>query len=556
MNIVKNENKVNHALNSQVPRGVQRGDIVLGKIVETNDDYALLDISCKTEGLLPCEEFDEQCIVGNTIDVLIEKNDSDTGMILVSKEKAQKIKAINDAYMAHRNNAPVTGTIAAEGQDGFEVLLDIGITAQLPYHLADRNKIRNRKKYLNQSCDFLISKIIKHKKETNIILSRRELVGEKTNKAVDALLSKYKVGDIVEGVVTEFLYYGAFVDIEDCTALLHINELSWLSSTQLNDVLKVGQKIKCKIINFDKAQNKIFLSIRQITPDPWINIQKELPLGKVIEGIIEVIKEYGLFISIDGKYEGLIHISEISWDENTKPLHQRFSRKQKISAKVIRINHEERKIALSHRRTQQSPCDKMYQENKDQPLDGTVVNILDTGLIIEFPNKLRGFLHYSQISWGNVRYYSKDFSIGQKITTGIVSTSSTKEFLKLSSKILQDNPWDGINDAYKNKQIIVVDVVQTVKEGVVVSLMKDIHGFIHKTHLIKQIHAKNGHDSYHKGDQLRVIIQEVNFSNHRVLLSERIREKMESREQIDQYLVLEDDKLTSTIGDHIQSHKK
>ena len=337
---------------------------------------------------------------------------------------------------------------------------------------------------------------------------------------------------------------------------MHVNELDWVVSTKISRIIKIGQKIKCKIINLNKSDSKIFLSFKQTSDDPWLTIQTELPIGKVVEGVIKLIKDYGIFICVDEKYEGLIHISEISWNKLKKPLSELFVKKQKIKVVVQKVDKKNRKIAFSHRLTVESPWEKMYKENIGKPVEGVIKKTLDRGLIVKFPNNLEGFLHYSQISWGNVYYHQNDFSVGNKITTVILGVSSEREQLRLGSKQLYDDPWPGICNAVKTQEVIEVKVVHVTKDGIVVSLRKDIEGFIHNSHLVKKNQVgNNGHESYQKNDRLRVVVQNVNPSNHRVLLSERLREDAEYKEHLSQYRVLDDDKMTSTIGDHIKSSK-
>ena len=534
--------------------GVRRGDIIFGKIIEKNDQFALLDISCKTEGMLSADELDDTCNVGEKIEVFVEKSGTDNDVIIVSRKKASRIRAQEAAYQAYRNKEIVTGTIIDQGKNAFKVRLASGLPATLPYYLANRNKIRDVKQLINKTYDFLIIKYsTDNKNNPDIVISRRELLAKQNDEAMANLRAKYKVGDTVEAVVTELLEYGAFVDIDGYVALLHVNEMAWAGGISPQDIVQIGDKIRCKLIEINAENNHVLVSLKQITGDPWESIQEELPIGTVVEVTVKSIKDYGLFINIHDRYQGLVHISEISWDGVKKPLHTLYKKQQKITAKVINIDFENKKIAFSIKRLEKSPLETMYEENKGKALEGKIVKKLDHGLIVEFPNKLRGFLYYSKVSRGNIHYTKEDFSVGDTIVTSISGAESDRDMLKLNSKHTQENPWKKLKEAHQKNQIIPVTVVNATQDGLLVALSDEIHGFIHRNHLMQN---KNRNQpvqqlEYTVGETLQVIIQEINQVSGRVLLSERLREEKEYMAHLDQYLVSDGNTPTSTIGDRI-----
>ena len=286
------------------------GDVVQGTIVQVNDDNVVVDVGYKSEGVIPLAEFKDEegkidVNVGDVVDVLFERRENESGLIGLSKEKADRQKI----WSSLEEDAVVEGKIVGRIKGGLTV--DIGINAFLPGSQVDLRPVRNLEKLLGATFDFKIIKL--NKRRGNIVLSRRVLLEEQRESMRSETLETLAEGQEIEGIVKNLTDYGCFIDLGGIDGLLHITDMSWGRVNHPSDVLSVGEKVKIKVLKYDRERERVSLGLKQITPDPWLEVENGYPVGVKVQGKVVSLTDYGAFVELEDGVEGLIHVSEMSW---------------------------------------------------------------------------------------------------------------------------------------------------------------------------------------------------------------------------------------------------
>ncbi len=527
------------------------GDVVSGKVVEVQSDYVLVDINYKSEGLIPINEFRVVDGVraikpGETIEVLIDRIENENGMVGLSKNKADMMRAWTDISKAAENEEVIEGTVIAKVKGGLEV--DIGVKAFLPGSQIDLRPVRNMDVFIGKKYKFKVIKF--NKKRGNIVLSRRALLEEERESMRTQTLDQIKEGSVVTGVVKNITDYGAFIDLGGMDGLLHITDMSWGRVKHPSEILNVGDEIQVKVLKYDSEKERVSLGMKQMQADPWETVKAGYPVGAKLKGKVVSLAEYGAFVEIGDGVEGLIHVSEMSWTKRVKHPSQVVNVGDEVEVQVLEVDTETRRISLGMKQLQTNP----WVELKDSYAPGTIIegevkSVTDFGIFVSVEEGIDGLVHISDFSWTKrVNHPSEMFAKGAKVRAVVLGVDIENERFSLGIKQLESDPWANIESKYAVGTQHDVKVVKTADFGVFVELESDIEGLIHISELTTE-RINKPEDFVKVGGVLKAEVISIDKDARKIGLSSKLVKLRESKADVDDYVKKATSTSKSTLGD-------
>lgn len=458
--------------------------IVKGSIIEILDAGFRVDIAYKSNGFVSFQEFNkielENLKLGNTIEVMIEELENSEGTIAVSYERAKATRSWERIALLYKENRPVEGIVTGKVQGG--LCVDVGITVFLPGSQIDTQRVTDFDSWIGKKIQAYIIKLMP--KRGNVVISRRKYVYEQKSEVRKSIMDGFVEGQIVQGVVKNITKYGAFIDIGGVDGLLHITDMTWSRIEDQTELMKIGDTVTVKILSFDKENEKISLGMKQLTENPWDNLDEAIQAGTTIKGKIISIKDYGIFIEVIRGVEGLVHISEISWTDRITDLHKYFKIGQEVEATVVALERKNRRMSLSIKQLEKNPWEKVLEEYKvGQRIKGKITNVADFGFFVQIAPGVDGLVYVSDISWTqHIKHPSDLYSKGQEIEAVITDINQAKKKIALSIKEITENPWINIAEKVSIGSSVVGKVVKIADFGAFVKLKDiDIEAFIHSS---------------------------------------------------------------------------
>lgn len=527
------------------------GDVVTGKVVEVQTDYVLVDINYKSEGLISIDEFrvvDGKRAVnpGDTVEVLIDRIENENGMVGLSKNKADMMRAWTDISKAAENEEVIEGTVIAKVKGGLEV--DIGVKAFLPGSQIDLRPVRNMDVYLGKKYKFKVIKF--NKKRGNIVLSRRALLEEERESMRTQTLDQIKEGSIVTGSVKNITDYGAFIDLGGMDGLLHITDMSWGRIKHPSEILNVGDEIQVKVLKYDTEKERVSLGIKQMQADPWETVKAGFPVGAKLKGKIVSLAEYGAFVELGEGVEGLIHVSEMSWTKRVKHPSQVVNVGDEVNVQVLEVDQETRRISLGMKQLMANPWVEMKESYAPGTIiEGEVKSVTDFGIFVGVEDGIDGLVHISDFSWTKrVNNPSEMFAKGQKVRAVVLGVDIENERFSLGIKQLESDPWSNIESKYAVGTQHDVKVMKTADFGVFVELESDIEGLIHISELTTERITKP-EDFVQVGGVIKAEVISIDKDARKIGLSSKLVKLRDSKADVDDYVKKATSTAKSTLGD-------
>jgi small subunit ribosomal protein S1 len=519
-------------------RDFQVGDVVSGKVVEIQDDYVLVDINYKSEGLIDISEFRvvdgvRAVNVGDAVEVFIERIENENGMVVLSKDKADMLRAWNDISRAAENEEVIEGVIIDKVKGGLSV--DIGVKAFLPGSQIDIRPVRNMDAYIGKKYKFKVIKF--NKKRGNIVLSRRALLEEERESLRSQTLDAMKEGSVVTGMVKNITDYGAFIDLGGMDGLLHITDMSWGRIKHPSELLNVGDEVTVKVLKYDNERERVSLGMKQLQADPWESVPASYPVGTRLKGKVVSLAEYGSFVEIGEGVEGLIHVSEMSWTKRVKHPSQLMNVGDEVDVVVLDLDLTNRRISLGMKQLMPNP----WVELKDAYPPGTIIegevkSITDFGVFVGVIEGIDGLVHISDFSWTKrVNHPSEMFAKGQKIRAVVLGVDIENERFSLGLKQLESDPWSTVESKYRVGSQHDVKVVKAADFGVFVELEPEIEGLIHISELSTE-RVNKPDDVAKVGDVLRAEVLTVDKEARKIGLSAKLVKLRETKADVDDYV--------------------
>jgi len=496
----------------------ETGSVVAGRVVRIIGNEAVIDVGFKSEGSVPLDEFgEEEVSIGQKVDVLLEAVEDESGLVLLSKRKADRIKGWERVLNAYSEGDEVQGRVSRKIKGG--LLVDIGVPVFLPASQVDIRRPADVSTYIGKQITCKILKIDPDRR--NIVVSRRRLIEEEREEAKRKLLNAMHVGQLHEGVVKNIADFGAFVDLGGLDGLLHITDMAWGRVGHPSEVVSIDQSVRVKILSIDREKEKVALGLKQKTASPWHNIEAKYPIGDKVTGEVVNITPYGAFVKLEEGIEGLVHVSEMSWTRRVNHPSEMVSVGEAVEVVVLAIDKAKQEISLGMKQTEVNPWTLVKEKYPPGTvIEGVVQNLANYGAFIEIEEGIDGLLHVSDMSWTQkVNHPSEVLKKGQTVKCQVLSVDQDKKRVALGLKQLDEDPWEHrIPETYVAGAVVRGKVTKVTNFGVFVELEEGLEGLLHVSELADH-KVDNPEEIVSIGDEIDVKVLRVDIEDRKIGLS-------------------------------------
>lgn len=517
------------ALYEESISGIKEGQIVKGTVVSIGPSEVMVDIGFKSEGAVPIKEFSdpESIEKGQEIEVFLENVEDQEGQVVLSKQKADFMRVWDLIKDAHDTGNTVEGRLMRRIKGGIVVNL-FGVEAFLPGSQIDIRQVKNFDQFIGHEFPFKIIKL--NKARRNIVVSRRAVLEEERARMREEIVKVLEEGQIREGVVKNITDFGAFIDLGGVDGLLHITDMSWGRVNHPSELVSIGDRIKVKVLSYDRKRERISLGLKQLTAHPWENIEKKYPIESQVRGKVVSITDYGAFVELEEGIEGLVHISEMSWTQHVRHPSKLVNIGDIVEVKVLKIDSENQKISLGMKQTEDDPWDTL--DAKYPPgtkIEGTVCSLTNFGAFIEIEDNIDGLVHISDMSWTKrIRQASEMFKKGDVIPVVVSEIDIKRRRISLSHKDAFENPWPRFAEQYAVGVEVRGAISRILERGIVVSLVDEVDGFVPLSHLAID-GLQTPRQSFAEGQELPLEVIEFDKNQKKIVLS--VREYFKDKDQ-------------------------
>ncbi|MBI3359243.1 MAG: 30S ribosomal protein S1 [Nitrospirae bacterium] len=498
----------------------EEGSILEGTVISVGADGVVVDVGYKSEAVIPNEEFTKEALaaiqIGEKMPFFLEGLEDTDGNILLSKEKADKIKVWQEIEDIYRKDGIIEGKILSQIKGG--LVVDIGVKAFLPGSQIDFRPIRDLDSLVGKTYPLKIVKM--SPRRGNIVVSRRALLERTRDQKRSTALSTLKEGQIVDGVVKNITDYGAFVDLGGIDGLLHITDIAWGRVGHPSERFKVGEKLPVVVLKYDKDTSRISLGLKQMVPDPWTTVEVRYPIGSKAAGKVMSLADYGVFIEVEPGVEGLVHVSEISWTRDLKHPSKFVSVGDTVSFIILNIDKKGRKLALGMKQAEANPWDQVDQKYfAGDKISGKIKSITDFGVFVGMEETIDGLIHISDISWTrHLKHPSEVFKKGQEIEAVILKVDREKERISLGYKQITPDPWNEVPKKYPVGACVKGTVSKYADFGFFVDLQEGILGLVRLSETGVES-AESTMKRYPIGSELSVRVLRLDTTERKIALS-------------------------------------
>jgi small subunit ribosomal protein S1 len=523
---------------SFTPETAAEGSVVKGKVVAIENDFAIIDVGLKTEGRVPLREFqtagrDGGLVVGDEVEVYLERIENAMGEAVLSREKARREEAWTRLEASHEKGERVEGVIFGRVKGGFTVDLG-GAVAFLPGSQVDIRPIRDVGPLMNAPQPFQILKM--DKRRGNIVVSRRAIMEETRAEQRSELVQNLVEGQVMEGVVKNITDYGAFVDLGGIDGLLHVTDISWKRVNHPSDVLSVGQTVKVQIIKINPETQRISLGMKQLESDPWEGVEAKYPVGATVKGRVTNITDYGAFVELEDGIEGLVHVSEMSWTKKNVHPGKILSTSEEVSVKVLEVDPVKRRISLGLKQTMENPWETFEAKYPvGSIVEGEVKNTTEFGLFIGLDGDVDGMVHLSDLDWHRPGEEAiKDYKKGDRVKAQVLDVDREKERISLGIKQLTGDPRAAVQ-SLKKGQTVTCEVTSVQDSGIEVKIAgTDLVTVIRRGDLARD-RGEQRPERFAVGEKVDAKITQVDKAGRKVSVSIKALEIADEKAAVAQY---------------------
>jgi small subunit ribosomal protein S1 len=502
-------------------KNLQEGQIIRGRVLTVTPSEVIVDIGYKSEGIIPVAEFTDfsgNVLVkpGDSVDVLLERTEDQNGYVVLSKDKAEKMKVWDEVEKAYRAGTTVRGRVIERIKGGLAV--DIGVKAFLPGSLVDVKPVKNLEALRGKDLDFKVISV--DKKRGNIVLSRKAVVEIEQEARKKETLQLLEEGRVLRGTVKNLTDYGAFVDLGGLDGLLHVTDMSWGRVNHPSDLVKVGDEIDVVVLKFDRETERVSLGTKQLTEDPWSHVPERYPAGSRVRGRVTNVTDYGAFVELQEGVEGLVHVSEMSWSKKVKNPSKVVSPGDIVEAVVSDVNPEARRISLSLKDTLPDPWETVISKYSiGSRVSGKVRNLTDFGAFVEIEEGVDGLVHVSDMSWTKrIKHPSEVLKKGDDIEAVITSIDQENRRISLSIKEFQPNDWQSFKERHQVGEVVEGVVTRVADFGIFVQIDGLVEGLMHVSETPLE-RGEKPQERYKEGDPVRVRVLRIDDAEMKIGLS-------------------------------------
>jgi small subunit ribosomal protein S1 len=504
-------------------KNLAEGQVVRGRVIKVLENEVIVDVGYKSEGVIDINEFRDvagkvQVEVGLEVDVLLERTEDRDGYVVLSKEKAEKLKVWEQVERAYRTGEVITGRVVDRIKGGLAV--DIGVRAFLPGSLVDLRPVRNLESLRGKDFEMRVIKV--NRRRGNIVLSRKVVLEEQTRELKKKTLDLLAEGQVVTGIVKNLTEYGAFIDLGGIDGLLHITDMSWGRVSHPSEFFKVGDEVETVVLKYDREKERVSLGYKQRMEDPWSRVVEKFPVRSRVPGKVVSLTDYGAFVELEEGIEGLIHVSEMSWTKRVKHPSKILNVGDAVEVVVLEVDTDGRRLSLGLKQTEPNPWDVISEKYAvGSRINGLVRNLTDFGAFIEVEEGVDGLVHISDLSWTrNVNHPSEILTKGSEVEAVVLKIDSDNRRLSLGIKQLTSNPWDTFFASHSTGEVMEGMVTRITDFGAFVELSEGVEGLVHISELGED-RAKGGKEALATGTRLIVKILRMDPLERRIGLSAR-----------------------------------
>jgi small subunit ribosomal protein S1 len=513
------------------------GEVVKGIVLQVSESEVIVDVGYKSEGIIPVDEFRDETgklsiKVGDSVDVLLEKTEDKEGYVVLSKEKAEKMKVWDDVERAYQERRVVVGRVIERVKGGLAV--DIGVRAFLPGSQVDLRPVRNLDSLKGQELRMRVIKV--NKKRGNIVLSRKAVLEEENAERKRDTLETLEEGKVLMGTVKNITEYGAFVDLGGIDGLLHITDMSWGRINHPSEVLNVGDEIKVQVLKFDRESERVSLGYKQLKADPWTTATLKYPVAARVKGKVVSLTDYGAFVELEEGVEGLIHVSEMSWSKKVKHPSKVLTVGQEVECQVLGIDQEAHRISLGLKQVESNPWNELAEKYPvGSKIKGKVRNLTEFGAFVEVEEGIDGLIHISDLSWTKrVKHPSEVLKKGDTVEAVVLNIDAENQRLSLGLKQLATDMWDEFFSHHKVNDIVQGKVVRVTNFGAFVELHEGIEGLVHVSELDEK-RIEKPEEAVKVGDVYAMKIIKINEGEKKIGLSIKAVKQDEYKQDLESY---------------------
>ena len=499
------------------------GEVVKGKVLQVSDSEVVVDVGYKSEGMINVNEFRNEkgevtVKAGDTVDVLLEKAEDKNGYLVLSREKAEKMKVWDVIEEAYQNKTIVKGRVIERIKGGLAV--DIGVRAFLPGSQVDVRPVRNLDSMRGQDLEMRVIKV--NKKRGNIVLSRKVVLEEHLTERKSETLEALEEGRVFRGVVKNLTDYGAFIDLGGIDGLLHITDMSFGRIQHPSELFNVGDQTEVVVLKFDRETERVSLGYKQLAPDPWESAQESFPIGTRVKGKVVSLTDYGAFVELKPGVEGLIHVSEMSWSKRVKHPSKVLNVGDEIEAMVLQVDAGERRISLGLKQVEPNPWQQLADKYETGArIEGTVRNLTDFGAFVEVEEGIDGLIHISDMSWSKrVAHPSEVLKKGDTVDAVVLSIDAENQRLSLGLKQLGEDVWEEFFNRQQEGDVVDGKVVRLTNFGAFVEIEEGIEGLLHVSEVDDE-RIEKPEDKVAVGESYRMKIIKISPLERKIGLSIR-----------------------------------
>ncbi|MDK2742826.1 MAG: 30S ribosomal protein S1 [Nitrospira sp. BO4] len=525
------------ALYEETFRNLEEGTITEGRVVALTKDKVIVDIGYKSEGMIPSDQFSSEELqnlkIGDRLQVYIEECEDADGNLVLSKEKADKMKIWEELEKLYKDEKSIEGKIVSRIKGG--MMVDIGVKAFLPGSQIDLHPVRDLDGLVGKTFPLKIIKI--NHRRGNVVVSRRVLLEETRDKKRQTTLANLKEGQLIQGTVKNITDYGSFIDLGGIDGLLHITDMSWGRVGHPSELFTVGDKVEVTVLKYDRETGRISLGLKQKSADPWTNVAGKYPIGTRVRGRVVSLTDYGAFVELEPGVEGLVHVSEMSWTHEVRHPSRVVSVGDQVEAAVLNIDPASRKISLGMKQTAPNPWDMIESKYPiGTRIEGKVKSLTDFGAFVGLEEGIDGLIHISDMSWTkHIKHPSELFKKGQKVEAMVLRIDKEKERLSLGFKQLSRDPWDeAIPSRYHVGDSVTGKVTKVADFGIFIELEGGVEGLIHVSESGLEPSMKL-EEKFKLQDDVAAKIIKVDREERKIALSLRDHQLDWERKQVDDY---------------------
>ena len=528
---------------------LKEGSVISGTIMEIRPTEVVIDFGGKAEGTIPAHEFLDlgELEIGSDLEIFLERLEDRDGNPQLSFDKAEQKKNWEKIVNTCEEGSVITGRVRSKVKGG--LVVNIGVDAFLPSSQVDIQAPKNLDQFVGQTFDFKVVKINRERK--NIVVSRRELIEERRQDKKREILNKIKPGETRRGMVKNITDYGAFIDLDGLDGLLHITDMSWGRVSHPSEMVKTGEEITVCIIDIDQNRERVSLGLKQLSSNPWDEIERKFPINAKVRGKVVNLVPYGAFIELEEGVEGLVHVTEMSWTKRITKPSEVLNVGDEVDAVVLGIQKDDQKISLGLRQLDVNPWDMAtHNYPPGARVRGKIRNLTSYGAFVELEEGIDGMVHVSDMSWTRkINNPSEMVKKGDEVDAIVIEVDIDNQRISLGMKQLTQDPWEDIDSLYKLGDVIKGKVARVAGYGAFIELENDIDGLVHISQVSEE-RIEKIKDHLNEGDEVSARVIKIDKEERRIGLSIKAAEYDEDAlaKEVAAYDEAGED-LTTSLGD-------